>query len=149
MITRQSIFDALFMLKSAGIDVTEPLKVMSSTSGIPPSVVEFLKENSPQHQFYHYLKTRQKAVIKNILNYEELTPIQKIKVCSSFITRAMIAIECREIDESLISELRLVQISKAITLALEYKEYSQLDKILQHFKAIFSTREDLSKEHDE
>ena len=72
MITRQDLYKDLFKLKNSGVDVSYQLKIMESKSGIPKEVVEFLQDKSPQFQFYRDLKKNQRALMKNILNYENL-----------------------------------------------------------------------------
>lgn len=134
MITRQSVFSALFKLKSSGIDVTRQLKIMESKSGIPQEVIEFLQENSPQFQFYRSIQKHQRALMKNVLNYESLDVNGKIKVCSSLITRAMISVEYQNLDESLLEDLRLDKLSRALHKALSDKDYSYLDEVLQGHK---------------
>lgn len=134
MITRQSCFSALFRLKNAGVDVTRQLKIMESRSGIPQEVVEFLQENSPQFQFYRSIQKHQRALMKNILHYESLDTVGKIKVCSSLITRATIAVEYHNLDESLLEDLRLDKLAKALNKALSDKDYSYLDEVLQGHK---------------
>ena len=134
MITRQTVFSALFKLKDAGIDVDKSLRIMEITPGIPQEVVEFLRDQSPQFQFYRSIQLHQRALMKNILHYEDLDVIGKIKVCSSLITRAMISVEYHNLDESLLEDLRLDKIAKALSKALSDKDYSYLDEVLQGHK---------------
>ena len=72
--------------------------------------------------------------MKNILRYETLDTRSKIKVCSSLITRAMISIEYKNLDESLLDELGLDRISYALNKVLSDKDYSYLDEVLQGHK---------------
>lgn len=134
MINRQSVFNALFKLKNSGVDVSRQLNLMKDNSGIPQEIVEFLRENSPQFQFYRSIQKHQRALMKNILHYEELDVRSKIKVCSSLITRAMISVEYHNLDESLLEDLRLDKLSKALNKALSDKDYSYLDEVLQGHK---------------
>ena len=134
MINRQSCYNALFKLRSAGVDITEQLNIMKSSPGIPYKVVEFLRTNSPQFQFYEDIRKNQRALLRNILNYESLDRNSKIKLCSSLITRAFISVEYKHIDESLLSELELDRLSKALDSALSYRDYSKLDEVLESHK---------------
>lgn len=134
MITRQSVFQALFRLKDAGVNISKPLLTMQKSSGIPREVVEFLQDKSPQFQFYRSIQKNQRALMKNVLNYESLDTNGKIKVCSSLITRAMIAVEYHNLDESLVEDLRLDKLSRALHKALSDKDYSCLDEVLQGHK---------------
>lgn len=134
MINRQTVFRALFKLKDAGIDVTAPLKSMELNQGIPQEVIGFLQDQSPQFQFYRSIQQHQRALMKNILHYEELDVNSKIKVCSSLITRAVISVEYHNLDESLLEDLRLDKLSKALNKALSDKDYSYLDEVLQGHK---------------
>lgn len=131
MITRQSCYSALFKLKDAGISVDEQLKVMQSSQGIPPEVIEFLRENSPQFQFYRILHKYQRNLTKNLRNWESLDKVGKIKVCSSLITRAMIAIEKDNLDKSLLEDLELHKVSEAISEALICGRYDKVDAVLK------------------
>ena len=134
MITRQSVFQALFKLKETGKDVSEYLDMMSKQNGIPKEVILFLRDNAPQFQFYRDIQKNQRALLKNILNYEELDTIGKIKVCSSLITRAMISVEYKNLDKSLLDELELHKLSNALNMAFSERDYSQLDTVLQDYK---------------
>lgn len=134
MITRQTVFSALFKLKDAGTDVSSQLESMKNNSGIPEDVIEFLRDQSPQFQFYRSIQQHQRALMKNILHFDELDTNNKIKVCSSLITRAMIAVEYHNLDESLLEDLRLDKLSKALYKALSDKDYSYLDEVLQGHK---------------
>lgn len=137
MITRQSIYNALFKIKNSGVDVSDQLKIMETCSGIPKEILEFLQDKSPQFQFYRSIHQNQRALMKNILRYETLDTRSKIKVCSSLITRAMISIEYKNLDESLLDELGLDRISYALNKALSDRDYSKLDEVLKvHKKAI-------------
>ena len=134
MITRQSVFSALFKLKNSGVDVTRQLKLMESKSGIPQEIIEFLQDQSPQFQFYRSIQKHQRALMKNVLNYESLDNHGKVKVCSSLITRAVISVEYHNLDESLLEDLRLDKLAKALNKALSDKDYSYLDEVLQGHK---------------
>lgn len=131
MITRQSCYNAIFQLKSAGVDVTAPLKLMQESSDIPEGVIEFLRDQSPQFQFYRSIQKHQRALMKNILHYDELDNKDKIKVASSFITRAVISVEYNNLDESLLDELGLDKIAHALDKALSDRDYSKLDEVFK------------------
>lgn len=146
MITRQDLYKDLFKLKNSGVDVSHPLKIMESKSGIPKEVVEFLQDKSPQFQFYRDLKKNQRALMKNILNYENLDIPSKIKVCSSLVTRAMISIEYKNLDESLLRDLQVDKASYAVYKSLSAKDYSKLDEVLSSHKSAMLLF--LSKEGD-
>lgn len=135
MINRQSIYNALFKLKESGVDISSQLNLMKDNSGIPKEVVEFLQDKSPQFQFYRSIHQNQRALMKNILRYETLDTRSKIKVCSSLITRAMISIEYKNLDESLLDELGLDRISYALNKALSDRDYSKLDEVLKVHKS--------------
>lgn len=151
MITRQDVYRDLFKLKNAGEDISSPLKVMESCKGVPQEVVEFLQDRSPQFQFYHDLHKNQKALMKNILKYESFDTNGKIKLCSSLLTRAMIAVEYKNLDESLLEDLQLSKISRALDKALSNKDPSKLDEVLEgHRNAIrlFLRRGESSHDQD-
>lgn len=131
MITRQSCYEALFRLKDSGVDITSYLELLKESQGVPREVVKFLQEESPQFKFYKDLQKNQRALVKNILNYESLDNIARVKVCSSLITRAMISVEYKNISPVLLEELELDKISNAITKALGNRDYAKLDEVLR------------------
>lgn len=134
MISRQDVFNDLFKLKKSGVDVSRQLSIMSTHPGIPNEVVKFLIDNSPQFQFYNDLKKNQKVLLKNILSYEDKDYFQKIKICSSLITRMMISIEYKNINPDLLDDLRISDLTKALDRALSYRDFSQIDKVLESHK---------------
>lgn len=134
MITRQDCFNAIFKLKSAGVDCTEVLNLMQKEEGIPEGVVKFLQDQSPQFQFYRSIQKHQRALMKNILHFDEMDNKGKVKVASSLITRAVISVEYNNLDESLLEDLRLDKIASALSKALSSKDYSYLDEVLQGHK---------------
>lgn len=143
MTTRQLAFSALFKLKKSGVRVDEQLAQLADNSGVPESVVKFLKENSPQYQFYSYLQKRQKSLLQNLVKYESLGPVEKVKVGSSMITRAMIAVEYKEINPTLIEELRLDRVANALSEVLQGGDDKVLDTaMLSHLEFVkeFMTR---------
>lgn len=127
MITRQSCYEALFTLRNAGVEVGPQLEVMKTNQGIPKEIVEFLRDNSPQFQYYRYLQKHQRALMKNILDYESFDEVGKIKLCSSLITRVMIAIEYKEFDKSLMYDVGLEELSNALYKAINHQDFSKLD----------------------
>lgn len=131
MVDRDNCYSALFKLKEAGINIEKPLESMTKNSGVPRDVIEFLRDNSPQFQFYRYLQKHQIALAKEIRNYEEASDTSKIKICSSIITRAMIAIEYNNIDRHIVYELNLADIAEAINYALISDDYSKVNKVLE------------------
>jgi hypothetical protein len=131
MITRQSCYLALYKLKNAGINIDSQIELMTKSPGVPREVILFLRENSPQFQYYRYLQKHQKALVKNILNYDTFDNIGKVKVCSSLITRAMIAIEYKDFDQSLMYELDLEGLSEALSKAFNDQDYSKLNESLE------------------
>lgn len=138
MITRQDLYRDLFKLKNAGEDITEQLKVMESQRGIPSQVVEFLQDKSPQFKFYRDIQKNQRALMKSILNYESLDRLSKIKVCSSLITRSIIAIEYKNLDESLLSDLKVEKLAKALEGSLLTRDDSLLNEVLKEHKNAMS-----------
>lgn len=134
MITRQTVITALVRLKDAGVDVSQQFESLKHSSGIPKETIEFLRTNSPQFMFYKDLQKHQKALIKNILDYENFDTIGKIKLCSSLITRAMISVEYKNFDKSLLEDLELNRLSGALHKALNDRDYSQLDTVLAEQK---------------
>lgn len=134
MITRQTVISALVKLKDAGIDVSEQFESLKRNSGISKDLIEFLRTHSPQFMFYKDLQKNQKRLIKNILDYESFDAIGKIKLCSSLITRAMISVEYKNFDKSLLEDLELNRLSEALHKALNDKDYSVLDKVLEEQK---------------
>lgn len=135
MITRQDVYRDLFKLKNTGVDITSPLKVMESCRGVPKEVVEFLQDKSPQFQFYRDLHKNQRTLMKSILKYESFDTNGKIKLCSSLLTRAMISVEYKNLDESLLEDLQLSKISRAIDKALSDKDPSKLDEVLESHRS--------------
>lgn len=131
MITRQSCYIALYKLKDAGINIDSQIELMTKNPGVPREVILFLRENSPQFQYYRYLQKHQKALVKNILNYDTFDNIGKVKVCSSLITRAMIAIEYKDFDQSLMYDLDLEGLSEALSEAFNDQDYSKLNESLE------------------
>ena len=131
MITRQSCYDALFKLKESGIDVKSQLEVMSNKSGVPAEVVDYLRDKSPQFQFYRSIQKHQRALMKNILNYDRLSELDKIKVASSFITRVVISIEYGNLSEELLSEMSLDKVSLSLHKAISTRDFSKLDEVMK------------------
>lgn len=131
MIDRQSIYTALFKLKNAGIDITDQLNVMQTTKGVPRKVIEFLRNNSPQFQFYRDIQKHQKALAKSLLDYESLSDIDKVITCSSFVTRALIAVKYKNLDKSLLDELNLSEVSEAVDTAVKMEDLSQVNLVLK------------------
>lgn len=134
MITRQTVISALVKLKDAGVDVNEQFESLKNNPGISKDLVEFLRVHSPQFMFYKDLQKNQKRLIKNILDYESFDTVGKIKLCSSLITRAMISVEYKNFDKSLLEDLELNRLSEALHKALNDKDYSKLDKALEEQK---------------
>lgn len=149
MITRQDLYRDLFKIKSSGVDITPQLRIMESKSGVPQEIVEFLQDKSPQFQFYRDLKKNQKALMKNILRYESFDAKGKIKLCSSLITRAVISVEYKNLDESLLEDLQLNKVSRALDRALSDKDYSKLDGVLESHRSaikLFLSKESASED---
>lgn len=134
MITRQTCYEQLFKLKNLGEDVSDQVKLLTQSKDIPKEVIEFLIDKSAQFYFFRYIQKYQKALMKSILNYEELDNTSKIKVLSSFITRAMISIEYSNIPSELIDDLELEKLSNAMTKAFSSNDYSQVDDVLKFLK---------------
>lgn len=134
MITRQTVISALVKLKDAGIDVSEQFESLKNNQGITKELVEFLRTHSPQFMFYKDLQKHQKTLIKNILDYDSFDAVGKMKLCSSLITRAMISVEYKNLDKSLLDELELNRISDALHKALNDRDYSKLDTVLEEQK---------------
>ena len=134
MIDRQAVFKALFKLKDAGLDVSRPLDLMASSRGIPQEVIKFLRDNSPQFQFYRYIQKYQKALAKSILDYEELSVEDKIVALSSFITRAYLAVKYKNLDKSLLDDLSLGEITDALNRSISEYDDSGLDEALSRLK---------------
>lgn len=131
MIDRQAVYNALFKLKSSGVNVDEQIKLMIDNPGVPRGIIEFLRDNSPQFQFYRYIQKRQKALAENLLDYKELSDNDKLIVCSSFITRALIAVKYKELDESLLDDLNVSEVSDALNFALSANNYSKVNEVLK------------------
>lgn len=134
MISRQDVFRDLFKLKKAGEDISEQLKIMESVRGVPREVVEFLQDRSPQFQFYRDIKKNQRALMKNVLGFESLTPVGKVKTCSSLITRAMISVEYKNLDESLLEDLRVSHLAKALEVYFTSGDISEVNEALTEHK---------------
>lgn len=134
MITRQDIFKDLFKLKESGVDISSALKLLESQRGIPREVVEFLKDKSPQFQFYEDIHSHQKALMKNVLNYEKLNYYGKVKVGSSLLTRMMIAIEYKNLSECLLRDLKIEMLSSALDAAISRGNVSPLEEVLEMHK---------------
>lgn len=131
MISRQDCYDALFKLKNAGVDISAPLNAMMRESGVPRQVILFLRDNSPQFQFYRDIQKHQKALANSLLDYETLDDISKIITCSSFVTRAMIAVKYKNLDPSLLDDLNISEVSDAINYTLHSGDFSKLDNVLR------------------
>lgn len=150
MIDRQSCYKALFKLKNSGVDISSQLKIMELSRGVPREVVLFLRDNSPQFQFYRYIQKHQKTLAKSLLDFDELSNEDKIIVGSSFVTRVFIAIKYKEFSQSLLDDLDVYSVSKAVTKAIESSDYSQLDKTLSfHQKSLRLFYETQRKEEDD
>lgn len=131
MIDRQTVWNALFKLKNAGINVDSQIMEMSKSEGVPRKVIVFLRDNSPQFQFYRYIQKRQKALAYSLLDYDKLTDCDKLIACSSFITRAIIAVKYKELDHSLLDDLRINEMTDALNLAISNKKFDKLNEVLK------------------
>lgn len=131
MIDRQSCYSALFKLKNAGIDIAPQLRIMQESKGVPRGVIEFLRENSPQFQFYRYIQKYQKALAQDILDYETKDEISRLITCSSFVTRAVIAVKYKNLDESLLDDLNVSEVSEAVHRALTAKDFTKINDVLK------------------
>ncbi len=130
MINRQDCYTALFTLKDAGIDISKQLELMKNSRGVPRGVIEFLRDNSPQFQFYRHIQQHQKALSKSLRNYENLNEIDKLITASSFLTRAMIAVKYKNLDESLLDDLNIAEVAQALDTAITEKDFEMLDNVL-------------------
>lgn len=131
MINRQDCYNALFKLKATGVDVSTQLEIMQRNKGVPYGVIQFLQENSPQFQFYRYIQKRQRKLSESLLDYETLSDTDKIIACSSLITRVMIAVKCKELDESLLDELNISDVSDALNRALSVNDFTRVNEVLK------------------
>lgn len=134
MLTRSDLYQDLFKLKRAGEDISEPMRVMGTSPGVPIEVIKYLKLHSPQFRFYDDLRKNQRVLLKNILRFDELSRLAKIKVCSSIITRAIISVEYKNLPESLLDELRISKVAKALDLSLSDQDDSLLDEVLSEYR---------------
>lgn len=131
MITRQDCYTALFKLKDTGIDISHQLIIMQQTKGVPMEVISFLRNNSPQFQFYGYIQKRQKGLSKSLLNYEDLSPEDKLITASSFITRVYLAIKYQELCKSLVDDLNVSKVITALEKAIVLEDYRELDNVMK------------------
>lgn len=130
MINRQDIYSALFTLKDAGVDISNQLKIMQATKGVPYEVLCFLRTNSPQFQFYGYIQKHQKGLSKSLLNYNELLKEDKLIAASSFVTRVYLAVKYQELSKNLIDDLNVAKLSKALSKAIITDDFTDLDVIM-------------------
>lgn len=131
VVNRQTVFNALFKLKDAGVDVSSQLNSMANSRDIPRSVIEFLRDNSPQFQFYRHIQKHQHKLAESILDYKDLSDHEKLITCSSFITRALIAVKYGNLDESLLEDLNIEEVSNALNEAIVSKDYSKVNQVLE------------------
>lgn len=131
MINRQDCYNALFKLKGAGVDISAQLKIMQESTGVPQGVLEFLRENSPQFQFYRYVQKHQKALAESLLDYKSLDNLSKLITCSSFVTRVMIAVKYKNLDESLVDELNVNEVADAVSYALNSDDFTKVNEVLE------------------
>ena len=104
---------------------------MQESKGVPRGVIEFLRENSPQFQFYRYIQKYQKALAQDILDYETKDEISRLITCSSFVTRAVIAVKYKNLDESLLDDLNVSEVSEAVHHALTAKDFTKINDVLK------------------
>ena len=130
VVNRQTVFNALFKLKDAGIDVSSQLNSMANSRDIPRSVIEFLRDNSPQFQFYRHIQKHQHKLAESILDYKDLSDYDKLIACSSFITRALIAVKYGNLNKSLLEDLNIEEISGALNDAISNQDYSKINQVL-------------------
>lgn len=131
MINRQDCYTALFKLKDAGIDITAQLTIMQGTKGVPYEVLNFLRNNSPQFQFYGYIQKRQKGLAKSLLNYTDLEREDKIIAASSFVTRVYLATKYQELSKSLVDDLNVSKVITALEKAIVLEDYRELDNVMK------------------
>ena len=131
MINRQNIYNALFTLKDAGVDISDQLKIMQEVKGVPYEVLAFLRNNSPQFQFYGYIQKHQKGLSKSLLNYDELINEDKIVAASSFVTRVYLAVKYQELSKNLIDDLNVAKLSKALSKAIATSDFTDLDTVMK------------------
>jgi len=131
MINRQDCYNALFKLKNAGVNIDEQLSIMTKETGVPRGVIEFLRNNSPQFQFYRYLQKYQKALAESILDYSKLDYESKIVAASSFITRVYLSVKYKNLDASLTDDLDIEGVSDALHDAILTKDTGKLDIVME------------------
>lgn len=131
MVNRQTVFNALFKLKETGVDVSKQLDSMANSKDIPRDVIEFLRDNSPQFQFYRHLQKHQHKLAESILDYDQLTDHEKMIACSSFITRALIAVKYGNLDKTLLEDLNIEEISEALNHAIVNQNMSKVNNVLE------------------
>lgn len=104
---------------------------MAESRGVPRGVIVFLRDSSPHFQFYRYIQKHQKALASSILDYKTLSDEEKLITCSSFVTRALIAVKYKNLDGSLLDDLNISEVSEAVNLAISQRDFSQVDHVLE------------------
>lgn len=133
LIDKHDCYNILFEMQSQGIDVHEDLtSLMNNSNIVPKSVINYLKEHQdPTVYFYLNLNHKAHKIIKEVLCCENKPVSNYIKMATSIITQATITLEHmnpKDIDaqNTLIENLHLKELSKALTTYFTYGNYEPL-----------------------
>ena len=141
IINKHDCFNILFDLQSKGNDVHDDIKkLMSDDVYIPTSVIKHLKEsNYPIITFYLNLNNKAHKIIKEILSCDNKPISVYIKIATSIITQATIAIEHNCIDDItsqniIIEYLQLKELSQALCTYFTTGDFSELVSVITDLK---------------
>lgn len=136
MITRHECYKQLFKLKEQGDEnAVKYIDLLAKSDSVPKEIIKYLtEEDIPQFKFFKYLYDRQRTLLKNIMDYDKLDLFDQVKICSSIITRAMIAIQYKEIDGELLDQLSLDKLSEALYYTFNSHDFTTIEPILKEYR---------------
>lgn len=137
LINKHDCYNILFEMRSQGKDVHKELDELMYENKIPKNVINYLKEqNYPTIEFYLKLNNKAHKIIKEVLCCENKPVSNYIKMATSIITQATITLEHMNpkdivAQNTLIENLHLRELSKALNTYFTYGDYSPLVKTIK------------------
>lgn len=137
LINKHDCYNILFEMQSQGKDVKTELNELMYDNKVPKCVVNYLREqNYPTIEFYLKLNNKAHKIIKEVLCCENKPVSNYIKMATSIITQATITLEHMnpediEAQNTLIENLHLKELSKALNTYFTYGDYTPLVKTIK------------------
>jgi hypothetical protein len=142
LINRHDCYNILFELQSNNNDVHKELKeFMHNKNYIPKCVINYLKENNyVVIEFYNRLNNKAHKIIKEVLTCDNKPVSTYIKIATSIITQATITLEHMdandiELQNTLIENLHLAELAKALNIYFTTGKYNTLVEVVNEVKS--------------